>query len=959
LVTAVLFCTGAAADETAERRQWIADMKTDARGPFQRIRWFCNDGEVLPPKAYACADHGGGVQHGQWSQRTLLLRQDGYYVANLLAGLDPDAWLTGETARDRYAQLLVERFLMGADDGWIFRRALFYRGAIQEEDEREGAQKLLRAMQGDAWWSGPGFPAWRIGAKLLPHGADSASVDRVRQQSASLSDRDPGFRGLRAKIHGAPEAGDAQRVRDYAAGLDEGARAPYLALAGEIDAVYAAAPLDQQLDEFLKSDPPAILRTAVSEARERLDAADSDLARLQAAAMLMAGLFEAIPALDSERWALAALDLSLAVETDFFARAAELRPGLSSMSRRELVAVLEAAGQAAYGAGLVNPRLHGELASALDRLDQNEVSLAAYREVLATLNRVPGWGTQRLRMHFFDAMQTLGELEPMAMRFIQDQLRASPLLLFADALKILSADAGALAGVRHRIFDEEAGTAFTALNPGLARGVLRVKPDLSDVETLAPDGIYVLPETVSDLPPVRGILTAGEGNPLSHVQLLARNLGIPNATVNAQWLDTLAAHDGEAVVLAVSPSGVVELVPDGPMWDEVLATGADEEQDALIRPDLDKLELDEDRFLPLDGLRADDSGRTVGPKAAKLGELRHHYPEAVSNGLAIPFGLFKRQALEQPYGDGTLREWMLGRYEALGPVDPGDPDQARAYEAFRAELYDRLITTPVDGAFREQLLASLREVFGDGDLPGLFIRSDTNVEDLAGFTGAGLNLTLPNVVGEDELLAGIQRVWASPFTARAFAWRQSLMSEPEHVYTSILLLESTPSEKSGVLVTRDIDTGDDGVISVAVNEGVGGAVDGQAAENLRIDRATGEVRVLATATAPTRRVPPAEGGLREVPASGSDTVLQPDEIRQLIAFADSLPERFPPIVDDDGNPAAADVEFGFLDGQLRLFQLRPFLESRYSTGAAHLAAMDEGLADTSRVRVAMNEGPGS
>ena len=53
------------------------------------------------------------------------------------------------------------------------------------------------------------------------------------------------------------------------------------------------------------------------------------------------------------------------------------------------------------------------------------------------------------------------------------------------------------------------------------------------------------------------------------------------------------------------------------------------------------------------------------------------------------------------------------------------------------------------------------------------MRSDTNVEDLAGFTGAGLNLTLPNVVGFDNLVRAISQVWASPFTARAFAWRQS------------------------------------------------------------------------------------------------------------------------------------------------------------------------------------------
>ena len=70
--------------------------------------------------------------------------------------------------------------------------------------------------------------------------------------------------------------------------------------------------------------------------------------------------------------------------------------------------------------------------------------------------------------------------------------------------------------------------------------------------------------------------------------------------------------------------------------------------------------------------------------------------------------------------------------------------------------------------FRAKLEAAMIATFGSADR-GVFVRSDTNVEDLPGFTGAGLNLTLPNVVGFDALTAAISRVWASPFTARAFA----------------------------------------------------------------------------------------------------------------------------------------------------------------------------------------------
>ena len=92
--------------------------------------------------------------------------------------------------------------------------------------------------------------------------------------------------------------------------------------------------------------------------------------------------------------------------------------------------------------------------------------------------------------------------------------------------------------------------------------------------------------------------------------------------------------------------------------------------------------------------------------------------------------------------------------------------------------------------------------------------------------------------------------------------------------------------------------------------------------------------------------------------SGSETVLQPGEIEQLIRFANELPQRFPAIVDDRGEPAPADVEFGFLDGELRLFQLRPFLESRKARGSDYLSRMDEALGGSMGRVVDMQQAPG-
>jgi hypothetical protein len=152
-----------------------------------------------------------------------------------------------------------------------------------------------------------------------------------------------------------------------------------------------------------------------------------------------------------------------------------------------------------------------------------------------------------------------------------------------------------------------------------------------------------------------------------------------------------------------------------------------------------------------------------------------------------------------------------------------------------------------------------------------------------------------------------------------------------------------PVNKSGVMITHDVDTGDPAWLSVAVNEGIGGVVDGQAAESLRINRNSGEIRLMAQATTPRKRIPNSEGGIDKVPASGADRVLQPAEAQQLLQLARDLPTRFPPIVDAQGRGTAADIEFGFLEGKLALFQIRPFLESHAARSNQYLKDLDAAM----------------
>ena len=217
---------------------------------------------------------------------------------------------------------------------------------------------------------------------------------------------------------------------------------------------------------------------------------------------------------------------------------------------------------------------------------------------------------------------------------------------------------------------------------------------------------------------------------------------------------------------------------------------------------------------------------------------------------------------------------------------------------------------------------------------GLFVRSDTNVEDLESFNGAGLNLTLFNLRSLDDVYSGLKQVWASPFTYRSFSWRQTLIDEPLWVLPSVVILESVPTEKSGVLVTADLDGKERRKMLIATSEGVGGAVDGTPAETLVWSR--DEVELVAMFKSPYRRLLLPSGGSRVVESTGSERVLSDAELSDLVSAAARIRDDMAAEKDSSGQPRPWDVEFGFADGKLWLFQARAFLGAE---SLAHVPAV--------------------
>lgn len=927
----------------AELARWIQEMKASPRGPFERIRWFCKDGAILPPGPYACAQHGGGIQHGELNERARSLQAAGYAVGTVLAALDPAA-IAAPAARPRLKGILLERWLVAADDGWVLRQARHYRGAFQVEDEQAAAQAILLelARQGV---QGRDLLLLRQAALLLPRPTERDTLPRIHDLSTSLAELDPTFAPLRNKIHAMPDAGDAERVRAHARAR-QATEPEFEALAQAIDSLFgprdlggalhqtAAAlgrhPLAARLRQWVKSWPT--ITTAEG--------------RLAASAVLLVELREGLAPL-GPRQRLAVLDLGIDVENEAFTASLELLRGQPQAAPARRLTWLGQLGDVLYGTGLLTARERQEIRHSLARLGDSSVTLGTYRRELRTLDRVPHWAGRELTFHFGEAIEHLAALEPKARQFIPDRLRSSPLLVYSALLDGLLREANAQAGIEHSIFGQAIGAGLRSLNPGLARGVLRLAPAAP-----RPEDIVLLPATTEELPPVAGILTREEGNALSHVQILAGNLGIPNVVVDAALLPLLQAHEGQRVLLAVSPGGRVLLAEDGPEWEAKL-TGEVRAPERL-RADLTRLDLAQRDPIPLERLRAEDAGRVAGPKAAKLGELKALYPEAVAEGVVLPFGAF-RALLDQPMpGTGrSVFDWMRDEYRRL--ADLPSPQREAEASALRERLRGWIESADPGPALRTALRDAMTRVFGDADRIAVFVRSDTNVEDLPGFTGAGLNLTLPNVVGFEAILQAIRRVWASPFTERAFAWRQMRMEDPEHVYVSVLLQRAVPVEKSGVMLTMDPETGDLGQYRVAASEGVGGAVAGEGAEEWLLDAVTGKARLLAEASATTRRVLPPSGGIELRPVVGGG-VLQPAELEALRRLGNQLPERFP-LRDTEGHPLPADVEFGFIEGRLALFQIRPYQQSREARRNRFLLDLDRPLREREGQRVHLGGQP--
>ena len=369
-----------------------------------------------------------------------------------------------------------------------------------------------------------------------------------------------------------------------------------------------------------------------------------------------------------------------------------------------------------------------------------------------------------------------------------------------------------------------AGVREQILNPGVSYGTLRLfSPEELEQEVVSRRDILVLTRLPNDLPLVGGTITEELQTPLAHVNLAARARGTPNVALPGASSDArVAPLLGELVRFEVV----------GGSFSLEAATLAEAEEfwaSQVREPLVPQSDLEFSGLPSFDELGFEDALR-VGVKAANLAELHRLLADAAPYGFAVPFSAF----------DAFMRETRVTEADCEGAAaactsggrDTGVCDAARAscaaaagedYFAYLSRLLAEdefqsdtrlreaslfvlrflIENAPVDAEFGAALDARVAEIFGTAPVR---LRSSTNVEDLAEFSGAGLyDSVTAEAAGERRASSRIRRVWASTYTFAAYEER-SLWNVTETAVRMGVAVNQAFGEElaNGVLITENI-----------------------------------------------------------------------------------------------------------------------------------------------------------
>uniref|UniRef100_UPI002453DCC7 PEP/pyruvate-binding domain-containing protein n=1 Tax=Nocardia brasiliensis TaxID=37326 RepID=UPI002453DCC7 len=211
-------------------------------------------------------------------------------------------------------------------------------------------------------------------------------------------------------------------------------------------------------------------------------------------------------------------------------------------------------------------------------------------------------------------------------------------------------------------------------------------------------------------------------------------------------------------------------------------------------------------------LELDDARATLahaGGKGASLARL-------AAAKLPVPPGFHVTTAAYRRFVDAT---GLTARI--LDAVAAADPDRADTVSAAAAEIAAMFAEQTVP----EEISQAVRSAYALlGDHVAVAVRSSATAEDLPELSFAGQQETYLNIRGADEVMAAVQRCWASLWTARAIDYRARQEIESNEVDLAVVVQRLVPADAAGVLFTADPVTGARDRVMINAAWGLGEAI---------------------------------------------------------------------------------------------------------------------------------------
>ncbi|HYA10886.1 MAG TPA: phosphoenolpyruvate synthase [Thermoplasmata archaeon] len=324
----------------------------------------------------------------------------------------------------------------------------------------------------------------------------------------------------------------------------------------------------------------------------------------------------------------------------------------------------------------------------------------------------------------------------------------------------------------------------------------------------------------------------------------------------------------------------------------------------------------------------------VGGKAGKLGEL-------VREGLPIPPGFVITTEAYRAFVERTGVASVID--QTLAGVDPA---HSAAFEEASKTIRAAFEAAEFPADLKEAIVTAYEEFARRHSVRFCAVRSSATAEDLGDASFAGLQETYLNVRGTDHVLDSVRRCWGSLFTPRVLVYRQKKGFDRVKVELAVLVQKMVDASVSGILFTRDPNTGENHMI-VEAGWGLGEAIVGGEVtpDHYVIDGATQKIVHKQISEQRVRYVRAEEGGNRreEVPAAERSMQKLPDpRLVRLVSLARLIESRY---------RRPMDVEWCADAGALYIVQARPVTTIPTSTvGASPSGAPADAGGETPVVR---------